>query len=292
MKENTGNSNITVGFIGLGIMGVPMATNILKKGFRVAVYNRTATKAFPLKKLGATIVSSPKEIANVSTVVITMVTGPKEVQEILFGKNGVSSSHKKPIVIDMSTIGPTAAREINKKLQKFNIAFLDAPVTGSLPKAITGELTIFVGGEKHVFEKVKDILMCMGKPLYIGESGEGQAIKMINNQLVAETIVAVAEGMLLADAMKLPREKVVQFLSDVPAVSPFMKLKMPNYATHTYPLLFSMKNMNKDLLLARKEVQKAKKQLRMLPYVSNLHQKAMKKGLGNEDFSAIIKLLE
>lgn len=127
----------------------------------------------------------------------------------------------------MSTIGPQAAKKIATKLKKKQIDFLDIPVTGSTHKAISGELTMFVGGDKKVYQHVKSILDTMGtNQHYMGETGSGQAIKMINNQILAATIEAVAEGMVLADAMGLSREKVVQVLSTVPAVSPMMSLKL------------------------------------------------------------------
>src|SRR5260221_1009532 len=155
-----------VGFIGLGLMGNPMAKNILKKGFPLVVYNRNPEKAKELVSLGASTVFSPKELASQVDVVVTMVTSGKDVQEVLFSENGVVKGAKKGmIVIDMSTIGPTDAKEIASKLKTYDIDFLDAPVTGSTPKAITGELTIFVGGGKDELEKAHPILEAMGKSI-------------------------------------------------------------------------------------------------------------------------------
>lgn len=279
--------NLKVGFIGLGLMGNPMAKNILKKGFDLTVYNRTQSKTEEFKKLGAKIANSPVELANVSEIVITMVTGPKDVNQIIssFNKKGL-------IVIDMSTIGSTAAQEIAEKLAKKSIDFLDAPVTGSVPKAITGELTIFIGGDKKVFEKVKPVLQAMGKTLhYIGKSGKGQAIKLINNLLVGETITALAEGMMLADSLNLPRQSVTDALSDVPATSPFMKLKMPNMVNNNFPAIFSLANIRKDLRLALTEAGKDKNRLPILKLVEKLYTKGLKSGLGDKDLSAILEVL-
>lgn len=286
-------SKLRVGFIGLGLMGEPMARNILKKGFSLTVYNRTASKTKALQKLGAEAASTPAELASQVDVIVTIVTAGKDVESLLFGKNGVVRASKKNlIVIDMSTIGKTPAIEISKKLKKYNMDFIDAPVTGSTPKAISGELTIFVGGNQKTYEKVKDVLAAMGTNLqYMGEVGSGQAIKLINNQLVASTITALAEAMVLADALNLPRKKVAEVLKNVPAMSPFMNLKAPNFVTNKFPLLFSASNMKKDVTLAQFEVKKAKKKLPLLSIVEKLYAKATKK-YGNEDMSTVIKVIE
>lgn len=283
-----------IGFIGLGLMGNLMAKNILKSEFDLSVYNRTSGKTNEFKKLGAKIASSPKNLAQTVDVVITMITAAQDVKQVLFGKNGVVyGKNKNLIVIDMGTIGPTAAREIAKMLEKNQIDFIDAPVTGSTPKAKTGELTIFVGGKKEIYEKVKPVLLAMGKNIhYVGPTGSGQAIKMINNQAIAATIEAVAEGMLLADAMNLDRGKAAEILKTVPAFSFMMNLKLPNYVENNYPLLFSTANMKKDLELAHFEMIKGKKNLPILKKLIDIYKKASKAGLLNEDFASIIKVID
>lgn len=283
-----------VGFIGLGLMGNLMAKNILKSGFDLTVYNRTPAKSQEFKKLGAKITLSPKELAQKVDVIITMVTATKDVKQILFGKNGiVYGKNCNLIIIDMETIGPTAAREIAKKLEEKNINFIDAPVTGSTPKAKTAELTIFVGGKKEIFEKIKPVLLAMGKNIhYVGLTGSGQSVKMINNQVLATTIEAVAEGMILADAMGLDRKKAAEILSTVPAFSFMMNLKMPNYVDYNYPLLFSTANMKKDLELAYFEMMKGNKNLPVLKKLVEIYKKAGKAGLLNEDFASIIKVID
>jgi len=286
---------IKVGFIGIGLMGLPMATNILKKGFDVTVYNRTPTKAQALIEKGATLATSPQELAEKVDVILTMVTAADDVKHILFDENGVvkRTSKQTLTVIDMSTIGPTAAREIGEKLATHSIDFLDAPVTGSTPKAISGELTIFIGGEKKTFEALRELFLAMGTNLqYMGDVGSGQAIKLINNHLIAVSIVSLAEGMLLADAMGLSREKVADVLKTVPATSDFMHLKMPNYVKNEFPLLFSTANMKKDLSLAVGEAKKSGHEFPTLTHVHALYEKALNENLSEEDMSAVIKLLE
>lgn len=284
---------LRIGFIGLGLMGNPMAKNILKAGFPLKVYNRTKEKTKNFVKLGVNSASTPSNLAQDVDVVITMVTAAKDVEAVLFGKNGVVEKAKKGLtVIDMSTVGPSAAKKIAQKLSNFQIDFIDAPVTGSTPKAITGELTIFVGGKEDIFNKAKPVLSAMGANIhYMGPVGSGQAIKLINNHLIATSIVALAEGILLADTMGLSRKKAGEVLKTVPAMSGFMNLRLPNFVNNKYPLLFSTANMRKDLLLAMGEANKGKRALPTLTTIVKLYDKAMKQGLAEQDMSEVIKIL-
>lgn len=278
-----------IGFVGLGLMGAPMAENILKAGFDLTVYNRTISKTKPLEKSGAKVSQGLEELGKSCDVVVTMVTGPKDVSDVC--KNLIKNN-KQLIIIDMSTIGPKAARKISQTLssKSSNIQFIDAPVTGSTIKAISGDLTIFAGGDKKTFEKVKPVLESMGKDIfYMGQIGNGQAIKLVNNLLVGSGLVALSEAMLLAQSQGLKREDVARALSDVPAVAPFMKLKMPNMVKDNYPTAFSVDNMSKDLNLAEKET---KKSLPILKTTAKLYRKAKKNGWGDLDNSAVIKVLE
>lgn len=288
------NNNLRVGFIGLGLMGNPMAKNILKKGFSLTVYNRTREKAREVEQLGAKVVSSPKEVAQVSDIVITMVTGPLEVEMCLFGKGGVvEGAEKELIVVDMSTIGQKAAVKIFSRLGKRGIEFLDAPVTGSTPKAVSGELTIFIGGKEEIFTKVRPILSCMGTSLlFIGKPGSGQAVKLINNSIVAASMAALAEGMLLADAQGVSRQKVAQALENVPALSPFQRLKLPFLVEEKYPTLFSVANMQKDLKLALSELNPSDPKLPVLSKVAKMYKMALRQGLGDKDIAAVLEVIK
>jgi 3-hydroxyisobutyrate dehydrogenase len=283
-----------IGFIGLGLMGNPMAKNILNAGFPLTVYNRTKSKTADLESAGATVVDSPSELAKNSDIIITMVTDGDSLKEVLFAENGFAKSASKgQIVIDMSTIGPTVVKEVYAKLKEIGVGFLDAPVTGSTPAAISGSLTIFIGGDKDIFQKSKEVLESMGKNLhYMGESGSGQAIKLINNHLIGMTIQALSEGMQLADAMNLPREKVADALNGAMISSPFINLKMPNLVNNNFPLLFTVANMKKDLQLALDEAKQGNKKTPELELVVKQYEKAMEQGLSEEDMSAIIKVIE
>lgn len=287
------NKKIKVGFIGLGLMGLPMAKNILAKGFALSVYNRSPQKTKELEKLGATVAKSPMELGETCDVVITCVTGPKDVREVLLGKNGVALADRQElIVVDMSTIGPTAACRIADDLKEMKIDFVDAPVTGSVVRAESGELTIFIGGKETVVEKVRPVLGAMGTDLqYMGKIGMGQAIKMVNNLIAGETVATLAEAFILADTLKLPRKKVMDSLQNVFGVSPNMKMKMPNMVSGKFPTAFSVANIRKDLKLAQLELED-KNQLPILKISEKLYKQGIDQGLAEADLSAVLEVLE
>jgi 3-hydroxyisobutyrate dehydrogenase-like beta-hydroxyacid dehydrogenase len=283
----------SIGFIGLGLMGNLMAKNIHAAGFPLYVYNRSEAKTQEFKQLGVTVVSSPKELVSHCDIIITMVTAARDVEDVVFGQHGiVTAKGKTTTVIDMSTIGPSAAKHIAKKLSSHGIEFLDAPVTGGTYGAQSGELTIFVGGSKDSYEKAKPVFESMGNNLhYMGPSGSGQAIKMINNFLIASSLVALSEGMILADSMGLPRKTLADALVTTPAVSLAMARKIQNYVSGNYQLNFTIKNMHKDLSLASKE-RNSESNFAMLSLVESLYTKADEEGLSDNDYSQIIDAIE
>ena len=279
-----------IGFIGLGLMGDPMSRNILKKGFPLTVWNRTPEKCKPLKDAGAAVASSPAALAKNSDVVILMVTAAKDVKEVLFGKDGVVEGARKGLtVIDMGTIGPTAAKEISTELAKKGIEYLDAPVTGSTPGAISGTLTIFIGGKADVFEEHKDVFEAMGTNIqYMGPTGSGQGIKLINNYIITASIAALSEGLMLSDALGLDKKRVAEVLSTVPAISKMQNVKLPYLVNEEFPLLFSLANMKKDVTLALEEAKRNNRNLPVLKHMQSILEEAMPE-YSEEDFSAIYK---
>jgi len=283
---------VKVGFIGLGLMGKPMALNIHKKGFPLSVYNRTPSKAAEFKKLGITVYDSPAELAKNSDVVITMITAPKDVKEVALGKSGIAESGNKNLVhIDMSTIGPSAAKEIAKSLKKKKIDFIDAPVTGSTDRAKTGELVIFVGGDKQVFAKVKPVLEAMGTELpYMGEIGSGQAIKLVNNLIGGETIAVLGEAFMLGQSLGLTKKQIHEALKNTFSVSPNMKNKMPMIEKGEYPVMFSVANMQKDLKLGLTE-KDSSTPLPILKTTESIYKKTMQQGWAEEDIAATFKVI-
>ncbi|MEM2146434.1 MAG: NAD(P)-binding domain-containing protein, partial [Candidatus Jordarchaeaceae archaeon] len=188
-----------IGFIGLGAMGNPMAKNLIKKGFKLKVFDIISSKMEPLKEIGAECVSSCKELAEQCNIIITMLPSSPHVKEAVLGNNGIYEGIQKgSLFIDMSTIDPIVTRELAKILEFKEVEMLDAPVARGVTAAINGTLVIYVGGKKEVFEKYKEILAAMGSDIYyVGDIGSGEVVKIINNLIVGVTTCALAEAMVL-----------------------------------------------------------------------------------------------
>jgi len=285
-------TKLRVGFIGLGLMGKPMALNIHKKGFPLSVYNRSPEKLKDFKKLGVTAYSSPAELAKNSDVVITMITAPKDVKEVMLGTSGVvEGAAKGTVAIDMSTIGPSAAKEVAKGLAKKGIDFIDAPVTGSTDRAKTGELVIFVGGDGEVVGKIKPVLEAMGTEVHhMGKVGSGQAIKLVNNLIGGETIAVLGEAFMLGQSLGLTKKQIHEALKNTFSISPNMKNKMPMIVEGKYPVMFSVANMRKDLKLGLDE-KSPTTSLPILKTTESIYKKTMDQGWGDEDIAATFRMI-
>ncbi|MGE5152941.1 MAG: 2-hydroxy-3-oxopropionate reductase [Bdellovibrio bacteriovorus] len=203
-----------VGFIGLGIMGRPMALNLRKAGHDLAVYARRPEVMESLESAGAEVCQSPAELATRSDIVFTMVSETPDVEEVLFGPGGViEGAREGAVVVDMSTIAPSATRDMGRRLAALGVAMLDAPVSGGEQGAIAGTLSIMVGGEAAVFERVRPLFEVLGKNIvHVGEAGAGQVCKACNQVVVGATIAGVAEAILLARASGVDPARVREAL--------------------------------------------------------------------------------
>lgn len=277
-----------IGFIGLGLMGAPMCKRLITAGYTVTVWGRSAARGKPLVKAGAALAKTPADLAARSDIVITMVTGPKDVGEVLFGKNGVvDGAHKGLTVMDMSTIGRQAAVGISKALAEYDIDFLDAPVTGSVPFAEAGTLVIMVGGEKRVFNRCEKILKVMGTPHHMGGAGMGQIIKVSQNMIGAAQLCVLGEAFALCEAYGLSPRKLVEVMPQMAIASPLIKMKLPVMAARNYKTLFSLANMTKDLKLGQLEARRAGLNLRVGKSAERVHDLAMRQGGAQKDFSVV-----
>jgi 3-hydroxyisobutyrate dehydrogenase len=204
-----------IGFLGLGIMGLPMAKRLVEAGHQVAVWNRTAAKAEPLVKAGAKQAATPAEAAKGAEFVISIVTDAPDVEAVLLGKDGALAGAKAPtLFIDMSTIAPDAARRISLALGERGISFLDAPVTGGDVGAREGTLSILVGGEKEDLEKAREIFNVLGKRItHCGPQGAGQTVKACNQILCALNMVGICEALHLAKRSGIEPALVVEALA-------------------------------------------------------------------------------
>ncbi len=273
-------------------MGIPMARNILSKWGYLSVWNRTSGCADELISLGAKVCDSKKELAEDVDILITMVTAGEDVDAIFFGNDGCASSLQPgSIVIDMSTIGVEWAKKIGEKLSQTWIYFLDAPVTGSTPKAITGELTIFIWGDPLICDKARSVLSMMGTNIqYMGPIGSWQAMKLINNTLVAYSMIGLSEVMKLAPHLGLSLGRTAEVIKTLPVWSPYTAMKVDNFVWDDYPMMFSLANMMKDISLAHSEMEKAGISLGMLDLAHIQYQKWVEQGIGGMDVSAIGKI--
>jgi 2-hydroxy-3-oxopropionate reductase len=238
-----------IGFIGLGIMGKPMAKNLLKAGYELVVYDIIAAPVQELTSVGAKAGTSPKDVAAQSEVIITMLPNSPEVKEVVLGMNGVIEGVPPgAIVVDMSSIAPLASQEISARLAEKGTLMLDAPVSGGEPKAIDGTLAIMVGGPEPVFNEVRDILEEMGASVtWVGGIGSGNVTKLANQMIVAINIAAVSEAMVLATKAGVDPEKVYQAIRVGLAGSTVLEAKMPKILAGDFKPGFRIELHIKDL---------------------------------------------
>ena len=271
---------MTVSFIGLGIMGMPMATNVAKKYDLIGYDVSQKETPFPFA-------SSYEECCK-RDVIITMV--PKN--EHVLAVYGELKKYLRPgtICIDMSTISPEVSRKVAKELEPLGVKMLDCPVVKSQPAAVKGELGIYVGGEEEVFAKVRPILECMGKNIiHMGSNGAGLLMKILHNALVGEIQNGVNEVLGLAKEEGLDLNAVVTALGYGGAQCFYLDTKAKNIINNEYPTAFSVENMNKDVHFAKEIAEREGKKTPALHAVVEVYEKAMEKGYAKEDFSASFK---
>ncbi|HZF56929.1 MAG TPA: 2-hydroxy-3-oxopropionate reductase, partial [Rubrobacter sp.] len=242
----------TVGFIGLGIMGKPMAKNLIEAGHELVVFNRTQSKAEELAGDGATVAGSPREVAERSDVIITMLPDSPQVEEVLVGENGVLEGIKEgALVVDTSTISPVVTEELAAKVNGKGASMLDAPVSGGDVGAIEGTLSIMVGGSKEDFERARPLFEAMGKTVTrVGETGAGQVAKAANQIVVALTIEAVSEALVLGSKGGVAPEKILDVLGGGLAGNKVMEVKREKMLTHSFDPGFRIELHHKDLGIA------------------------------------------
>ncbi|HEX8646840.1 MAG TPA: NAD(P)-dependent oxidoreductase [Thermoleophilaceae bacterium] len=280
-----------VAFLGLGIMGAPMARNVAAAGFEVTVWNRTASRA---EGLGLPVAATPAEASASADLTITMVVDSPQVEEVLFGPDGSSEGMRDGhVAVDMSTIAPTAAIGIGERLASQGVAFLDAPVTGSRPKAEAATLTIMAGGEHEHFERAKPVLEAMGQLVVrVGPSGHGQMVKLINNTLAAINAAALAEGLTLAGGYGLDAEALLQVVAAGSGASAMLDLKARPMLDRDLDPLFKLEHMLKDVRHCLAEARALGVELPLAERAERLYAKAAESGLGERDFAAVIEALD
>jgi 3-hydroxyisobutyrate dehydrogenase-like beta-hydroxyacid dehydrogenase len=284
-----------VAFLGLGIMGAPMAANLARAGIEVIAWNRTAARAEALagEHGNVTAAATPAKAAAAAGVAISMVPDVPEVEQVLLGPDGaVEGLGDGDLAIDMSTIAPSASRSIAQRLAERGIAFLDAPVTGSRPKAEDGTLTIMAGGPEAAFDRARPLFEAMGElVVQAGPQGHGSMVKLINNTLAAVNAAALAEGLLLARAADVDAQRLLEVVSSGSGESAMRRLKGESMVSGDYDPLFKLEHMLKDVRHCLAEAHALGVELPLAATAEPLYAAAGEQGLGGQDFAAVIEAL-
>ena len=284
-----------VAFLGLGIMGSRMAANLVRAGYTLNAWTHTPGKAERwAAEHGALAAGTPAEAAAQSDIVVSMVVDGEQVTSVLLGEDGVVHCERPGLLcVDMSTIGPADTRAIAAGLAGHGMRMLDAPVTGSSPRAEAGTLTIMAGGEREDFERARALLEKMGNlVVHVGALGQGQMLKIINNALGAANAAALAEALLLADSTGVDLDAFAEVVSAGSGASAQLTLKAAPMRAHDYTTLFKTAHMLKDVRLCLEEAQGAGVPFPAAGHARDLLTATEGRGHADEDYAAIIEAVE
>jgi len=283
-----------IGFIGLGIMGKPMARNLLKAGYQLVVHNRSRGPVEELQREGAEGAGSPAEVAERSDVIITMLPDTPDVRQVVEGERGVLEGIRQgSLLIDMSTISPIATRELASRVEERGARMLDAPVSGGDVGAQQGTLSIMVGGREEDFQRALPIFQVLGKTItYLGPSGSGQVVKACNQIVVALTIEAVSEALVLGAKAGVDPAKIVQVLMGGMAGNRVLEMRKDNFLGHTFNPGFKVALHHKDLGIALQTGRELGVPLPATALVDQAFAALEARGRSQQDHTALITLLE
>jgi 3-hydroxyisobutyrate dehydrogenase len=284
-----------IGFVGLGIMGSRMAANLRRAGYELTVYNRTRERADAwAAEHGGTVAGTPAEVGAASDVIVTMVVDGAQVKEVLLGEHGVAQGAAAgTLCVDMSTIAPGDSRRIAAALDERGIGFVDAPVTGSSPKAQDGTLTIMAGGAASDFERARPLFDAMGELIvHVGEVGQGEMVKLINNAVAAANAHTLAQALVVARGTGVDLDALIQVMGAGSGGSAMLALKAGPMREHDYSTLFKLEHMLKDVRLCLEEGQAAGVPFPAAASVREALTAGMGRGLGDDDFAAVVETVE
>ena len=284
----------TIGFIGLGIMGAPMARNLMRAGHRLVVHNRSAEPARALASEGAEVAALPREVAERCDVIFTMLPDSPDVERVIAGPDGVLEGVRPgALLVDMSTISPAVTRALAARCAEHGAAMLDAPVSGGDVGAINGTLTIMVGGDAADFERARPLFAAMGKHVvHVGAIGTGQVTKAANQVVVGLVIAAVAEALTLGARGGVWPETLLDVLGTGAAGNRIMELKREKLLTHVFTPGFRAELHLKDLGIALAEGHASGAALPVTALVESLFARMKEKGWGAEDHTGLLKVIE
>jgi len=281
-----------VGFIGLGIMGSLQAMNLAKAGYELTVFNRTRAKAEAwVAEHGGKVADSPKAVAEASDVVITMVVDGPQVEDMI--GQALEGARPNTLFIDMSTIAPGTARALHERCRAAGHAFVDAPVTGSSPKARAGTLTIMCGGAEADIERARPLFEIMGEKIVVcGEAGQGQAVKVITQAITAVNCATLAQGLVLARQAGVNVEALLETMDGGSSDSTMRALKGKPMLEHDFTPLFKLAHMLKDVQLCLAEARAAGGSFPFAGLAAELYGAGVGRGLGEQDFAAVLEVVE
>lgn len=280
----------TVAFIGLGAMGAPMASNLLAAGFALRVFNRRADRARPFAELGATVCASVAEAVQDARFVVSIVSDDEATRAVMLAEGGVvASAAPATIVVDSSTNTPAMAREVALAAAARGLAYLDAPVSGSVPQSRNRELVFMAGGDAAAFEAVRPLLDAMGRmALHVGASGAGATIKLVNNMLAGTMTAALAEAVSVAQAAGVDPQAAQAILSEGPVASRLVRSKLPKMLGRDFSAQFQLALMDKDLRYFLALAQQLDRPAPIASLVRGQFQAARRAGFGTLDTSALV----
>jgi 2-hydroxy-3-oxopropionate reductase len=283
-----------VGFVGLGIMGAAMAGNLLEAEHQLVVHNRTRTKAEQLMSYGALVADSPREVAEVSDIIITMLPGPSEVDEVVAGEGGLlEGAGEGSLIVDMSTSSPVLARELARMARERGVSMLDGPVSGGDVGARDGTLSIMVGGKGDDFERARPLFEIMGETVvHVGGAGTGQVVKACNQIVVALVIEAVTEALVLCSKAGVAPDRVVEVLSGGLAANKVLEVKGGKFLSHDFAPGGKVEYHRKDLGIALAAGREYGVTLPVTALVEQMFGILEAKGRGGLDHSALLTLIE
>ena len=286
--------NEKIGFIGMGIMGQPMAANIRAAGYAIMVYNRTKEKTVPLAEAGALVADTPAGVIDWADIVIFMLTGPEALDAMIYGGKGILSAQGSgKVVINMSTVSPAYTRSLANCLQSEGFLFIDAPVSGSKKPAVEGSLIILAGGRKELVKKLEPLFLTMGqKVIYCGDTGQGSAMKMTVNLLLAVMMEGICESLNMAQQLKLDTGLVLDTILAGPLGCGLFRLKNEMLQQNDFPVQFPLKHMAKDLRFVLQSADEAGAAVPAGHAVFQLYRQGGGLGNGDLDFAAVKKTLE
>jgi 3-hydroxyisobutyrate dehydrogenase-like beta-hydroxyacid dehydrogenase len=284
-----------IGFVGLGIMGGRMAANLARAGHELVVFNRTRERAEAwIAEHGGTLAPTPAAVGAQAEVVITMVVDGDQVEHVLLGPDGVAGGAAPGVLcVDMSTIAPAQTRAIGAALAERGLRFVDAPVTGSSPKAEDGTLTIMVGGAEEDVARARPLFEVMGEVVvHVGPLGQGQVVKLINNAVAAANASTLAQALIVGRATGVDLDALVEVMAAGSGASTMLALKAGPMRAHDYATLFKLEHMLKDVRLCLEEGQAAGVPFPAAAAARETLTAGMGRGLADADFAAIVEVFE